>query len=832
MAPLTSSQLLMLSVPAVAVLLNYLWFKRRRIGAPSDPGDKETPKTDASVETVRNSSVPLDIESKSSQSKCISNNAKESSSAPFQKISQELSCVEDSPNRGFSRSFSAPIPIVLPKELRLTRTLNISDEELDQQIEKLKSSVKKTDPFELINLGKSSGSTSPSQKSNGQNSILPSNHLNTPEIIKVRDTDGTPTKVSNQSLEVVVCENIVEGIDKNISNSPCVEGEEELTLEQEDKVDCCQETGEKIVANEETQLDTDPLCQEISAEDIPEEDKESCRENTEELVQIVQQETVPPSEKTILEQATPCEEMTSTSNKEISEDSPHSPCIENMNSVDNTDSVQQSPPTLIQKVDAFVCSRSTEVTSSVEELTIADNVDKTLPVERHCSVEEKTSSTEERHSSTEEGPASADRVSGTGTGAIPKKIKKKKFKKLDCDLKDLGKKLREKKVHPKNEVPEKRIEGQKSRSDSGCEREEANAHSSGRQSANESPSDAMMVPSSSLSSLNESEGSNDSGKGCSDVITPPPQTNEPPVENVRSFYEFLINKSLVGKLIGKRGSFVNSVYTKTNAHLVVKGHPYDDEQKVCIVEGTKESIAKAMRMVKQRFPKEKLEPFLPQDRIPPSMRIDNFLTLPGGLNLETHVCSVVTPNHLFLQQPGHPTYPNFLYMHNQINILYSSEDVPLLPKPVEENVLCVAFVLQCWTRVVVISADQETETAYVKGLDFGGYFYVHFSCMKQIRQDFYLLPFQAAECFLANIEPVDDEWPEEAFSLVRSLTNGFMVYTHVVALTDENIPIVNCQVLIDMKPIWINKELVKRGYARWIEEKPALETNELPAEGC
>lgn len=58
-----------------------------------------------------------------------------------------------------------------------------------------------------------------------------------------------------------------------------------------------------------------------------------------------------------------------------------------------------------------------------------------------------------------------------------------------------------------------------------------------------------------------------------------------------------------------------------------------------------------------------------------------------------------------------------------------------------------------WYRAMVLSSNTESNTAYVTFLDYGGYAYVEHCNLRQIRGDFLLLPFQAAECFLANVRP-------------------------------------------------------------------------------
>lgn len=70
-----------------------------------------------------------------------------------------------------------------------------------------------------------------------------------------------------------------------------------------------------------------------------------------------------------------------------------------------------------------------------------------------------------------------------------------------------------------------------------------------------------------------------------------------------------------------------------------------------------------------------------------------------------------------------------------------------------ENSICVAHSVGLWYRAMVLSTDDEADRSYVKFLDYGGYAYVENSMLRQIRADFLMLPFQAAECYLADIKP-------------------------------------------------------------------------------
>lgn len=131
--------------------------------------------------------------------------------------------------------------------------------------------------------------------------------------------------------------------------------------------------------------------------------------------------------------------------------------------------------------------------------------------------------------------------------------------------------------------------------------------SSERDSANHSPADVMLAsPSLSSISDNHSEGSSDSGKGGSDVATPPP-SRTPAIDgddaaNLPTIYEFVIPQHYVGKLIGRHGTFVAQIRDKTNAHIVVKKHPNNSKLKVCLIDGTRQEIDKALKIIRDKFP--------------------------------------------------------------------------------------------------------------------------------------------------------------------------------------------------------------------------------------
>lgn len=63
-----------------------------------------------------------------------------------------------------------------------------------------------------------------------------------------------------------------------------------------------------------------------------------------------------------------------------------------------------------------------------------------------------------------------------------------------------------------------------------------------------------------------------------------------------------------------------------------------------------------------------------------------------------------------------------------------------------------------WYRAQIISVDPATNMAEIKFVDYGGYSNISIADLRQIRADFINLPFQASECFLANVKPAGGKY--------------------------------------------------------------------------
>jgi A-kinase anchor protein 1 len=62
------------------------------------------------------------------------------------------------------------------------------------------------------------------------------------------------------------------------------------------------------------------------------------------------------------------------------------------------------------------------------------------------------------------------------------------------------------------------------------------------------------------------------------------------------------------------------------------------------------------------------------------------LYLPDGIPTDVLVTSVVSCNHIFIQQILHSSYPELARLDNSMSVFYHhTEMTPLLPRPIQRN---------------------------------------------------------------------------------------------------------------------------------------------------
>lgn len=139
-----------------------------------------------------------------------------------------------------------------------------------------------------------------------------------------------------------------------------------------------------------------------------------------------------------------------------------------------------------------------------------------------------------------------------------------------------------------------------------------------------------------------------------------------------------------------------------------------------------------------------------------------------------------------------------------------------------EGELCVAKYSKDdkWYRARITGVrEDELQVFFV---DYGNSEWTRASHVKRMLPHFLHLPFQALECFLGNVEPIDDvvangkKWSPDAISTFKSLTEDKVLIAHILSKAW------NQTIYVDLfdtegEEIHINKVLIEKGFAKETE---------------
>uniref|UniRef100_A0A7I5E8H2 Tudor domain-containing protein n=1 Tax=Haemonchus contortus TaxID=6289 RepID=A0A7I5E8H2_HAECO len=347
--------------------------------------------------------------------------------------------------------------------------------------------------------------------------------------------------------------------------------------------------------------------------------------------------------------------------------------------------------------------------------------------------------------------------------------------------------------------------------------------------ANGSSGDYATSDSPGLASQNSEVSSQDSGRatgGLASSLSPMDEAGD-----VLPMYEFEIPNTLVGLVIGIKGKTIKELSSRTDVRMLIRQHHTPekvDTHQICQVRGKREQINRCLQMLRRRFPPARFPELNLQPVLPPPLASNLFdalasqpswLTLPDAIPCEVVCSSVIDPGHFFLQQPTHPSFSSLSHLDMYMIRLYSQgTDIPDLPKPCQTGLLCAAPVLGAWFRAVTVSYYPESDEVMLRFVDYGGYTRLPRSELRQIRTDLMSLPFQAIECYLAHVQPVDGtwQWGEAAFAHFQKLCMGKVINATVVGFNvQDKVPMVELTVLDEEgKPIRVDKDLMEAGFAK------------------
>ncbi|KAK2525347.1 A-kinase anchor protein 1, mitochondrial [Columba livia] len=316
--------------------------------------------------------------------------------------------------------------------------------------------------------------------------------------------------------------------------------------------------------------------------------------------------------------------------------------------------------------------------------------------------------------------------------------------------------------------------------------------------------------------------------GCAMRKTVTRQNSKLRGESSKSDYviwEIEVPKELVGRLIGKQGRYMTFLRQASGAKIYVSTLPYFRDSQVCHIEGSSQQVEKVLSLIGKKFKELCLTNIY---AIPPptpltlhSLLMTAWLFLPDGVTVEVVVANQVDAGHMFLQQHTHPTFHVLRSLDQQMYACYSQPEIPTLPTPVEVGIICAAPGLDgAWLRAQVISYFEETGEVELRYVDYGGYDKVKVDTLRQIRSDFLSLPFQGAEVLLDNVVPLPDEdhFSPEADAAVREMTRGAVLVAQVTNYDSATgLPLIQLWNLTGDEMVSVNRTLVERGFAQWLD---------------
>ncbi|KAI4479556.1 hypothetical protein M0804_010953 [Polistes exclamans] len=309
-----------------------------------------------------------------------------------------------------------------------------------------------------------------------------------------------------------------------------------------------------------------------------------------------------------------------------------------------------------------------------------------------------------------------------------------------------------------------------------------------RDSANYSPVSGVLEGS--VTDEARSEGSTDSGKGGS-------IEGQMKDDSIQYVYEFAIRNDLVGKLIGRNGSFLHNIRTKSGVYIIVKRYPMSMNEKICAIQGSNNSISIALDIIRRKFPEKKYPDLTLQQIIPMTVVGEIIPVIPAvkelflieAMNNDVSVCYVIKPNRFFVHIPTHPSHPMLRKLDTDMAELYNSA-IPPMPDKVTKGMILAAPVDDGkWARVYVVDPDSRGETNLVRLVDHGGYRTYPNCSLRQIRTDFLTLPFQAVEVFLAHVRPKNGEWHPDSLNVLEQIVTGRVGLAQIVGYIDTQVHI-------------------------------------------
>jgi tudor domain-containing protein 2 len=332
--------------------------------------------------------------------------------------------------------------------------------------------------------------------------------------------------------------------------------------------------------------------------------------------------------------------------------------------------------------------------------------------------------------------------------------------------------------------------------------------------------------------------------------------NQPLIESS----EMLVPQHVYARLIGKSGDTIRSISRASNAKIIVEGSSSFSRQQFCrvIIKGTTEQIELAKSLIEEKVVegivlREKIQESLdrrsPRKRMGPQYLMSaedleverakqhntECLVVTGkdGL-LEVYVSAVEHPGRFWVQIFG-PQAVELDHLVEEMTEFYRQEEnrecYALQEVKVGQLVAAPFSHDDKWYRARVTDMklddyDVEESLVAVYYLDYGDSDTRRKKDLCSLRVNFLKLRYQAIECCLAKVKPLEGDWTDEAIDLFEDLCHVAQWRVLMSRLDSYKerkqgeregspVPVVELYDTSGTQDIFVAEELVKQGYATW-----------------
>jgi len=181
------------------------------------------------------------------------------------------------------------------------------------------------------------------------------------------------------------------------------------------------------------------------------------------------------------------------------------------------------------------------------------------------------------------------------------------------------------------------------------------------------------------------------------------------------------------------------------------------------------------------------------------------------------VASTVDACHVFIKQMNNPTHAGLAPLEEAMMEAYTEESIPELMRPIANGSLLAVKSDSKWYRCQVVAYNESLDSCDIKFVDHGGYTTVPVKDLRQLRNDFIRLPFQAIEVYLAHVSPATDEIIIDIVSDILFREN---VSIQVVGHAEDKIPVVQAFFYVEDFVHLLTQDIIDDAYNVYKKEFP------------